>query len=71
MVIFLAKKKTLEEMKEEIEILKLQINAKNSEIEDLTKELKEIHTSISYKFGRWIAETRIGGWLKKVLRRHS
>ena len=64
------KKETKEELKEEIEILKLQIKAKNSEIEDLRKELNDIHASISYRLGRWIAETRIGGWFKKVLRKH-
>jgi len=66
----LVKKATAQELKEEIEILKLQINAKNSEIEDLRKELNEIYASISYIVGRWVAETRIGGWLKKVLRKH-
>ncbi|MDI6826336.1 MAG: hypothetical protein QMD36_04060 [Candidatus Aenigmarchaeota archaeon] len=66
----MAKKETKEELREEIEILKLQIKAKNSEIEDLRKELNEIHASISYRLGRWIAETRIGGWLKKVLRKY-
>ena len=66
----MAKKETKEELKEEIEILKLQIKAKNSEIEDLRKELNDIHASISYKLGRWIAETRIGGWFKKVLRKY-
>ena len=66
----MAKKETKEELKEEIEIFKLQIKAKNSEIEDLRKELNDIHASISYRLGRWIAETRIGGWFKKVLRKH-
>lgn len=66
----MVKKESVEELREEIEILKLQIEAKNREIEDLKKELDEIHASISYRVGRWIAETRIGGWLKKVLRKY-
>jgi predicted RNase H-like nuclease (RuvC/YqgF family) len=60
----------MEEMKEEIEILKLQLKAKSSEVEELRKELNEIHASISYRVGRWIAETRIGGWLKRILRKY-
>ena len=57
-------------MKEEIDILKLQLQAKSSEIEELRKELNEIHSSISYRVGRWIAETRVGEWLKKFLRKY-
>jgi len=66
----LADKKIKREFKEEIEILKLQIKAKNNEIDELRKELKDIHTSISYRIGRWITETQIGGWLKKILRKY-
>jgi len=69
-VVFLVKKKNVEDMKEEIEILKLQLKAKNSEIEELRKELNELHASISYRVGRWIAETKMGGWLKRILRKY-
>jgi predicted RNase H-like nuclease (RuvC/YqgF family) len=60
----------LNKIKEENEILKLQLAAREKERDEYKKELDEIHQSISYRIGRWIAETRIGGWLKRVLRKY-
>jgi predicted RNase H-like nuclease (RuvC/YqgF family) len=60
----------LNKIKEENEILKLQLAAREKERDEYKKELDEIHQSISYRVGRWIAETRIGGWLKRVLRKY-
>jgi predicted RNase H-like nuclease (RuvC/YqgF family) len=60
----------LDKIKEENEILKLQLAAREKERDEYKKELDEIHQSISYRVGRWIAETRIGGQLKKVLRKY-
>ena len=50
--------------------MKLQLAARERERDEYKKELDEIHASISYRVGRWIAETRWGGWLKKVLRKY-
>jgi hypothetical protein len=63
-------RKKVKKINEEVELLKLQLKARGSELEEVRKELNEIHASISYRFGRWVAETRIGGWLKKVLRKY-
>lgn len=63
-------KEKIKKLKEEIELLKLQLKARESELEEVKKEVEELHRSISYRVGRWIAETRIGGWLKKVLRKY-
>ena len=63
-------RKKVKKINEDFELLKLQFKARENELEEVRKELKEIHSSISYKFGRWIAETRIGSWLKKVLRKY-
>jgi hypothetical protein len=60
----------LNKIKEENEILRLQLAAREKERDEYKKELDEIHQSISYRIGRWIAETRIGGQLKKVLRKY-
>jgi len=60
----------LNKIKEENEILKLQLAAREKERDEYKKELDEIHQSISYRVGRWIAETRIGGQLKRVLRKY-
>jgi hypothetical protein len=60
----------LNKIKEENEILKLQLAARERERDEYKKELYEIHQSISYRVGRWIAETKIGGWLKRVLRKY-
>jgi septal ring factor EnvC (AmiA/AmiB activator) len=60
----------LNRIKEENEILKLQLAARERERDEYKKELDEIHQSISYRVGRRIAETKIGGWLKKVLRKY-
>jgi septal ring factor EnvC (AmiA/AmiB activator) len=60
----------LNKIKEENEILKLQLAAREKERDEYKKELDEIHQSISYRIGRWIAETRIGGQLKKILRKY-
>jgi hypothetical protein len=57
-------------IKEENELLRLQLAAREKERDEYKKELDEIHSSISYRLGRWIAETRIGGRLKKVLRKY-
>jgi uncharacterized coiled-coil DUF342 family protein len=75
-VVLLAKKRAksekekIKKLKEEIELLKLQLKARESELEEVKKELEELHRSISYRVGRWIAETKVGGWLKKVLRKY-
>jgi DNA anti-recombination protein RmuC len=60
----------LDMLKEENEMLRLQVVAREKELEECRKELDEIHQSISYRVGRWIAETRIGGRLKKFLRKY-
>jgi len=60
--------KKVSELMEEIELLRLQLRARESEIEELRSELDDIHNSISYKIGRRIAETRLGARLKRVLR---
>jgi predicted RNase H-like nuclease (RuvC/YqgF family) len=60
----------LNKIKEENEILKLQLAAREKERDEYKRELDEIHQSISYRVGRWVAETRIGGWLKRVLRKY-
>lgn len=62
--------KTLDGLKEENEMLRLQIMAREKERDEYKKELEEIHDSISYKIGRWISETKIGGWLKKFLKKN-
>jgi hypothetical protein len=54
-------------IKEENELLRLQVMAREKERDEYKKELDEIHRSISYRVGRQVAETRIGGWLKKIL----
>ena len=60
----------MEKVKEENELLKLQLAARERERDEYKKELDEIHRSISYRLGRRIAETKVGGWLKKFLRKH-
>ena len=65
-----SKKENIKKLKEEIELLKLQLKARESELEEVKKEVEELHRSISYRVGRWIAETKVGGWLKKVLRKY-
>lgn len=57
----------LTKIKEENEVLKLQIMAREKERDEYKKELEEIHKSISYRLGKWISETRIGSRLKKFL----
>ena len=57
-------------IKEENELLRLQLAARERERDEYKRELDEIHQSISYRIGRRIAETRIGGWLKRVLRKY-
>lgn len=61
---------TMEKLKEENEMLRLQLMAREKERDEYKKELDDIHASISYRTGRRIAETKIGGWFKKVLRKH-
>lgn len=61
--------KSLDKLKEENEMLKLQLAAREKEREEYKKELDDIHESVSYRVGRRIAETKIGGWLKKRLRK--
>jgi hypothetical protein len=56
--------------KEENEMLRLQMMAREKERDEYKKELEDIHRSISYRVGRWIAETRIGGRFKKILRKY-
>lgn len=63
------RRRSREELEEEIELLKIQLEARNKEIEELRKEVEELHNSISYKIGRWIAETWWGARLKKLLRK--
>jgi hypothetical protein len=60
----------LGKIKEENELLKLQLAARERERDEYKRELDEIHKSISYRIGRRIAETRVGGWLKKFLRKY-
>ncbi len=60
----------LESVKEESDLLKLQLAAREKELEECKKELEDIHNSISYRVGRWIAETKVGGKLKKFLRKY-
>lgn len=55
---------------EENEILKIQINSREREIVETRKELGELHSSISYRFGRWVAETTVGGALKSFIRKY-
>jgi len=55
------------EIEDETEILRLQLLARERELEECKRELNEIHKSISYRVGRWIAETKIGGSLKRLL----
>ena len=57
----------LEKIEDETEILRLQLLARERELEECKRELNEIHKSISYRVGRWIAETKIGGSLKRLL----
>jgi len=52
---------------EEIELLKLQLSAREKELMECKKELREIHKSISYRVARWISETKIGYSLKRLL----
>ena len=60
----------MEKMKEDNEMLRLQLMAREKERDEYKKELDDIHGSISYKTGRRIAETKIGGLFKRFLRRH-
>jgi hypothetical protein len=71
-VIFLIKRKIkrVKRKKEDVEMLRIQLKARENEISELRNELDEIHESISYRIGRNIAETRIGSWLKKILKKH-
>ena len=62
--------KRLKSLLEENEILRIQILSREREIKDLRTELDDIHASVSYKFGRWMAETKIGGALKSFLRKY-
>lgn len=62
--------KNFRDILEENEILRIQINSREKEIEELSKELDDIHSSISYKIGRAIAETSIGRALKSFLKKH-
>ena len=57
----------LKKIKEENELLKLQLAARENERNEYKRELDEIHKSISYRVARWIAETKIGGKVKKFL----
>jgi predicted nucleic acid-binding Zn-ribbon protein len=57
-------------LKEEIELLKLQLRAREAELGELRKEVEELHRSISYRVGRWIAETWWGARLKAFLRKY-
>lgn len=60
----------LKQIVEENEIMKIQIKSREREIEELRRELDDIHASISYRFGRWVAETKVGGALKSFLRKY-
>ena len=55
---------------EENEILKIQVKSREREIMETRKELDELHSSISYRFGRWVAETMVGGALKSFLKKY-
>lgn len=60
----------LEKLKEENEMLRLQLMAREKERDEYKRELEEIHESISYHVGRRIAETEFGIHLKKFLKNH-
>jgi len=62
--------KRLKGLVEENEILRIQISSREREIKDLRTELDDLHSSVSYRFGRWVAETKIGGALKSFLRKY-
>lgn len=62
--------KVLDKLKEENEMLRLQLVAREKERDEYKKEIEELHKSISYRIGRGIAESKIGSWLKKVLRKY-
>ncbi|MEM5867732.1 MAG: hypothetical protein QXG39_07420 [Candidatus Aenigmatarchaeota archaeon] len=57
----------LTKVKEENEMLRLQVIAREKERDEYKRELDEIHKSISYRLARWVAETWIGGKIKKFL----
>lgn len=59
--------KAMRALIEENEILKIQVNSKEKEILELRKEIDELHGSIGYRVGKWIAETKVGGALKSFL----
>jgi chaperonin cofactor prefoldin len=69
-VVFLAKEDKTKKLKEEIDLLKLQLKARETEIEELNRKLEELHKSISYRVGRWIAERWWGRRLKGFLRKY-
>lgn len=64
------KTKNVKKVKEDIEILKLQLEARESELSELRRKVEELQNSISYRVGRRIAENKIGNLLKKFLRKY-
>ena len=62
--------KVMRRLLEENEILNIQIRSREREIVEMKKELDELHSSISYRFGRWVAETKVGRALKSFLRKY-
>ena len=57
----------LKKIKEENELLRIQLLSRGREIEELRRELDDIYSSISYRVGKWIAETKVGRALKSFL----
>jgi predicted RNase H-like nuclease (RuvC/YqgF family) len=58
------------ELKGENEIFRIQLMSRERDIEELKKEVDELHDSISYKIGKRIAETWLGVWIKSVLKKY-
>jgi septal ring factor EnvC (AmiA/AmiB activator) len=63
-------RKKLAEAETELEILRVGLKAREAELEELRREVRELHASISYRVGRWIAETWWGARLKSFLRKY-
>lgn len=54
----------------ENEILRIQLTSREREVEELRKEVDDLHVSISYRLGRRIAETWLGVWMKSLLKKY-
>lgn len=60
----------ISKLERENEILRVQLMSREREVDDLRKEVDDLHESISYRLGRRIAETWPGVWLKSILKRY-